>query len=268
MLLVADKPSDLRVDIPSKTVLVIPSIHTHMLAVGNVKPDFVDEILRVVSERANDITIIIPLAKTYFDRASKILSLQSIAEKYGARLTTVQMSEVVDFELPPYKGQSVKVKVLADALEDSIAKVVVNLPTAHNQVILYLSIPTLSYGVINPKDWVKLYHGLRYQHQALAHLAKVVKNVYSFVDGRNVVEGDGPIRGFQRFWGLNIAGDDCGVVDYVTAYGLGLDPMDIGYIYFYFNGRPKVEVPELVEKNRVKIKLTSNVGLLMTWKME
>jgi hypothetical protein len=41
----------------------------------------------------------------------------------------------------------------------------------------------------------------------------------------------------------------------------------LGYLYFYYGGAwPKLKLPPLLEKNRVQIKLTSNVGILLSWK--
>lgn len=127
--------------------------------------------------------------------------------------------------------------------------------------------PTAALQILEPKDSQNLYEGFRALYKYIADIYRIEKNTFCISDGKFVIEGDGPIKGFQRYWGFLTVGDNCAEVDYVTSKALGVNPEDLGYLYFYYGGNlPSIRLPELLDKNRIQIKLTSNVGILLSWK--
>ena len=255
-----------RISASSSEVFVVPGVHSHIPTPANTRLEMLESVLSQLQGR--DITILVPLGKSYYEKALKTLGIEPLARKYGARTTCPQLAADTYIETSMHGGRRARVKAVSGMLDGGIEKVVIATPTTHSQLIIYLTLPTLVFATINPKDWQLLYEGFKTLHMNVAHVARMVQNTTCIADGKTVVEGDGPIRGFQRHWGLIIYGRDCGEVDYVAAYGLGMDPMDLGYIYFYFNGEPKVDVPEYVEKSRISVKPPSNLGLQLTWKKE
>ena len=48
------------------------------------------------------------------------------------------------------------------------------------------------------------------------------------------MEGDGPIAGKVIDWGVAVASLDAIAADSLTAYLMGFDPLEIGYIYYCY----------------------------------
>ncbi len=255
-----------RIAVSSSEILVVPGIHSHVPTPANTRLEMLEAVLSQLQGR--DITILMPLGKSYYEKALKTLGIEPLARKYGAKTTCSQLAADVHIETAMHGGKRAKVKAVSAMFDEGIEKVVIATPTTHGQTIVYLTIPTLAFATINPKDWQLLYEGFKTLYMNIAYVARRVSRTTCIADGKTIIEGDGPIRGFQRHWGVIVYGNDCGEVDYVTAYGLGMDPMDLGYIYFYFDGKPSIDVPEYVRNSRIAIKPPSNLGLQLTWKKE
>ncbi|CCC82251.1 DUF362 domain-containing protein [Thermoproteus tenax] len=254
-------------DIPNKDALLLLAVHSYIPVPSNPRPEIIEAVLERLQGR--DITITFSMSKSYFEKAVKILGLEKLAAKYRAKILQVQGNARERLELQSPTGKKVVVKALQQAFDDSLMKIALAMPVSHSQTILYLSMPTASLNVIDPKDLQNLYEGFRHLYKYISDIYKQEKNIVCLIDGKFVVEGDGPVKGFQRYWGLTIYGDNCGEVDYATAWGLGVQPLDIGYIYFYFDGRePAIEMPKTLAENRTKIKLSSNVGIQLSWKRQ
>lgn len=260
-------PDAIPKELPKKDALILLAVHSYIPTPSNPRPEVIEAILERLQGR--DVSIAFSMPKSYFEKAVKILGLEKLANKYKARILQVQGNAKEKIELTSTTGNKVRVKVLPQALDESVMKIAVAMPVSHSQVILYLTMPTASLNIVDPKDAQNLYEGFRPLYKYIADLYKIQKNYFCIIDGKFVIEGDGPIKGFQRYWGVTVYGDNCGETDYATAWGLGLDPFDLGYLYFYFEGRqPSLEVPKALVDNKTKIKLSSNVGIQLAWKRE
>lgn len=248
-----------------RDALIVLAVHSYIPIPSNPRPEMIEMVLERLQGR--DVTITFSMPKSYFEKAVKILGLEKLAAKYKAKILQVQGNAKEKIELQSPTGRKIQVKALAQAFDESLMKVALAMPVSHSQVILYLTMPTASLNVIDPKDAQNLYEGFRPLYKYIADIYRMEKNVVCLVDGKFVVEGDGPVKGFQRYWGLTIYGDNCGEVDYATSWGLGVQPLDLGYLYFYFDGRePALEMPKLLNDNKTRIKLSSNVGIQLSWK--
>lgn len=258
-------PADSALPIPKKDALIVLAVHSYIPSQSNPRPEFVEAILQALQER--DVSITFSMPKSYFEKAVKIIGLEKLAGKYGARIVQPHQHANFKLELDSPRGAKIKVRALEAAFDESLLKIVVAIPVSHPQTILYLTTPTAALQVLEPKDAQNLYEGFRPLYKYIADIYKLEKNTLCIVDGKFVIEGDGPIKGFQRYWGVAVTGENCAEVDYITAHALGVNPEDLGYLYFYYGGAwPKTPLPPLLEKNKLSIKLTSNVGILLTWK--
>lgn len=256
---------DTEIAIPKKDALIVLAVHSYIPSQANPRPEFLETILQNLQGR--DVAITFSMPKSYFEKAVKIMGLERLAAKYGAKIIQPHQHATYRLDLQSPRGGKITVRALEAAFDDSIMKVVVAIPVSHPQSILYLTTTTAALQVLEPKDAQNLYEGFRALYKYIADIYRAEKNTFCISDGKYVVEGDGPIKGFQRYWGLVVVGHNCADVDYITSKALGVNPEDLGYLYFYYGGNwPSIEMPELLERNKIQIKLTSNVGILLSWK--
>ncbi|MGC8993855.1 MAG: DUF362 domain-containing protein [Pyrobaculum sp.] len=257
--------ADSALPIPKKDAMIVLAVHSYIPSQANPRPEFVESILQALQGR--DVSITFSMPKSYFEKAVKIMGLEKMAGRYGAKIVQPHQSASYRLELESPRGAKIKVRALEAAFDESLLKIVVAIPVSHPQTILYLTTPTAALHVLEPKDAQNLYEGFRPLYKYIADIYRLEKNTLCIADGKFIIEGDGPIKGFQRYWGVVVMGDNCAEVDNATAQALGVNPEDLGYLYFYYGGQPpKTPLPPLLEKNKLSIKLTSNVGILLTWK--
>ncbi|MEM0370728.1 MAG: hypothetical protein QXK71_01430 [Pyrobaculum sp.] len=257
--------ADTEINIPKKDALIVIAVHSYIPSQANPRQDLLETILQNLQGR--DVAITFSMPKSYFEKAVKIMGLEKLAAKYGARIIQPHQHANYRLDLQSPRGGKITVRALEAAFDESIMKVVVAIPVSHPQSILYLTMPTAALQILEPKDSQNLYEGFRALYKYIADIYRIEKNTFCISDGKFVIEGDGPIKGFQRYWGFLTVGDNCAEVDYVTSKALGVNPEDLGYLYFYYGGNlPSIRLPELLDKNRIQIKLTSNVGILLSWK--
>jgi Uncharacterized conserved protein len=245
-------PANGELPIPKKDTLIVLAVHSYIPSQANPRPELIEAILQSLQGR--DVSITFSMPKSYFEKAVKIMGLEKLVGKYGARILSPHQHADYRLELETTRGTKVSVKALGVAFDESLVKLVVSIPVSHPQTILYLTMPTAALQILEPKEAQNLYEGFRALYKYIADIYKMQKNTYCMADGKFVIEGDGPIKGFQRYWGVIVTGENCAEVDYVTAQALGVDPGDIGYLYFYYNGSwPKLKLPPLLEKNKIQI---------------
>lgn len=258
-------PADADLPIPKRDALVVLAVHSYIPSQSNPRAELVEMLLRSLQGR--DVSITFSMPKSYFEKAVKIMGLEKLAASYGAKIIQPQQHATYRLELETPRGGKIAVKAIGAAFDESLLKIVVSIPVSHPQTILYLTTPAAALQILDPKDAQGLYEGFRALYKYIAEIYRLEKNTFCIADGKFVIEGDGPIKGFQRYWGIAVVGENCAEVDYATAQALGVSPEDLGYLYFYYGGVwPKLKLPQLLEKNKIQVKLTSNVGILLSWK--
>ena len=69
-------------------------------------------------------------------------------------------------------------------------------------------------------------------NQDIAMLATKLMPHLGVIDGVMGMEGNGPVSGTPKRWGVILASINPVSLDAATAYAMGFDPSDIGYLYF------------------------------------
>jgi len=81
-------------------------------------------------------------------------------------------------------------------------------------------------------DKVAIHQGYKAININLYRLARLVWPHLSIIDGFEGMEGDGPTSGSPVPWRIALAGTDPLAVDSLTAYLMGFDPDEVGYLYY------------------------------------
>lgn len=89
------------------------------------------------------------------------------------------------------------------------------------------------HGFSNRNEWAQYYPAaIKQLHQNLVTLLRIHTPDIGIIDGFVAMEGNGPVEGSAKPLGIAVAGTDPVAVDAVTANILGINPLDIGYLYY------------------------------------
>jgi uncharacterized protein (DUF362 family) len=89
------------------------------------------------------------------------------------------------------------------------------------------------HGFSNRSEWTHYYPAaIKQLHKNLVTLLQTYTPDIGIIDGFVAMEGNGPVAGSAKPLGIAVAGTDPVAVDAVTANILGINPLDIGYLYY------------------------------------
>lgn len=170
------------------------------------------------------------------------LGYMSLPDEYSVSLIDLQEEDDwVEMPLLNKDCQEVKVKV-SRALMDCGCRISAASAKTHDTVIITAGWKNMM-GAIALDDKVKM-HGCNSHRervltseveilpQNLIRLAKFIPPHISVIDGFIGMEGDGPVRGNEKYLGIAIASTDYVAADAVCAKAMGFDPMEISYLYY------------------------------------
>lgn len=143
----------------------------------------------------------------------------------------------------------------------------------HDTVIVTLSIKNIVMGAIK-RGWKhemhKGYYSINYN---IAKLATHLMPDIGIVDGVEAMEGNGPISGTSKKWGVVFASTNPVNLDAVVAYAMGFNPMDIGYLYFLWKwGYGEIDISKIrvvgesIESIKTVFKPHSTYRSQLSWK--
>ena len=143
----------------------------------------------------------------------------------------------------------------------------------HDTVVVTLSIKNMSVGAIHRDDRPKIHQEYYYTNLNIAKIATLVMPDIGVVDGVIGMEGNGPVGGTPKKWGVVFASTNPVHLDAIVAYCMGFNPVDIGYLYFLNRwGYGEIEpskIPIIGEKPdnvKIKFKPHSTYHAQLSWK--
>lgn len=167
-------------------------------------------------------------------------SFKDALERYGYYRLKDYDVEFLDLDKDDYEEfyvwnrnleRNVKVRVSKTLLESDYLVSIVR-PKTHDTVIVTLSIKNVVVGAILPGDRYKIHQGYKAINLSIAYLATRLMPKLSLIDGYMGMEGNGPIGGTPVQLGVSLGGFNPVSVDAATAYLIGFDPRDIGYLNY------------------------------------
>lgn len=170
------------------------------------------------------------------------LGYVSLPEEYDASLVDLdEEGDWTDMYLLNRDYQEVKVKV-SRTVVDCKCRISAAVAKTHDAVIMTASWKNIM-GALASRDKVKM-HGCNSHRervltsevailpQNLVRLAKLVPPHISIIDGFIGMEGNGPVRGNEKYLGMAITSTDFVAADAVCAKAMGFEPMEISYLYY------------------------------------
>ncbi len=193
-----------------------------------------------------------------------------LASEYDAMLMDLNSDDWEEVEVLDSRLQPMKVRLARTVLESDF-RISVTPPKTHDTVIVTLSLKNIIVGSLirdqggasalislarrftpswlssSPlaqkvkarsskalfrNDKAAIHQGYKAINLNLCRLARLVWPHLSVIDGFEGMEGNGPVLGSPVPWRIALAGTDPLAVDSLTAYLMGFDPDEIGYLHY------------------------------------
>ena len=164
---------------------------------------------------------------------------RALAEEFGATLVDLNAAATTTLEVFDEEFRPLAVRVARPVLESDV-RIAVGPPKTHDAVIVTLSLKNMVMGAVvragrgmGPDDdkWA-MHQGYRAMNVNLFLVARDVWPHLGVVDGHVAMEGEGPIHGSAVPWGFAAASLDPLALDYVVCKMMGVEPRDVGYLYY------------------------------------
>ena len=172
----------------------------------------------------------------------KKLDYTSLVDEYAVSLNNPQEdNDWVDAYLLNRSYQEVRVKISRRIFECG-CRISAAVAKTHDTVTVTGSWKNMM-GALALEDKVKMHgcnsHGERILiseveilPQNLIRIAKIVPPHISVIDGFIGMEGEGPVRGTEKYLGIAIASTDFVSADAVCAKAMGFEPLEISYLKY------------------------------------
>ncbi len=178
-----------------------------------------------------------------------------------------------EIELIDEYGKTYRVPISSIVLDNRYVRISPCRAKTHDTVIVTLSIKNIVVGSIKRGYKSRIHRGYYSINYAIAKLATYIMPDLGIVDGVEAMEGDGPVSGSPKRWGVVFASTNPVNLDIAVSYGMGFDPHDIGYLYLLANwGYGELDISririigESLESIRTKFKPHSTYRDQLSWK--
>ena len=138
----------------------------------------------------------------------------------------------VEYRLVDEHGEEFTVYVSKLLLDKSFVKISPCRAKTHDTVVVTLSIKNMVMGAIRRGYKPRMHRGYYTINYNIALLATELMPDLGIVDGVVGMEGNGPVGGEPKKWGVVFASTNPVNLDVTVAYAMGFNPRDIGYLYF------------------------------------
>lgn len=254
-----------------------------------VKPNFVSSYTYL---SATPVEAVEPLLSYIFNKfnVSEILivesptvgSLNDAIKNYGYdRLRNLYKVEFIDLENYDYQmvtlvdehNREYTVYVSKLLMDKNFVRISICRAKTHDTVVVTLSIKNIVVGAIKRSWRHEIHRGYATINYAIAKLATHLMPDLGVIDGVEAMEGNGPISGTVKRWGAVFASINPVNLDAVTAYAMGFDPHDIGYLYLLNKwGYGEIDIDKVniigtsIEEVKTRFKPHSTHREQLSWK--
>ena len=155
-----------------------------------------------------------------------------ILKEYGVDFIDLNEDDCFEYRVyDKYFRREVEVRIAKTVLKFKDSMVSICRPKTHDTVVVTLSLKNIAVGIIKREDKWKIHQGYGAINATIARLALDFPPRLAIIDGHIGMEGDGPVYGMPKKWGVGVAGLDGFYVDVLTTWMMGFDPKNVGYLY-------------------------------------
>lgn len=255
-----------------------------------IKPNFVSTYTYLSATPRETVEAILEFIHNNFN-VSEIIIAESPAigsawngfKNYGyyelkKRFGDIELADLDDYdykeiELVDEYGKTFRVPISSILLDNRYVRISPCRAKTHDTVIVTLSIKNIVVGSIRRGYKSRIHRGYYTINYAIAKLATYIMSDLGVVDGVEAMEGNGPVAGDPKRWGVVFASINPVNLDIAVSYGMGFDPHDIGYLYLLANwGYGELDVSKIrvvgesLESIRTKFKPHSTYRDQLSWK--
>jgi len=155
-----------------------------------------------------------------------------LKKKYKVDFLYLDEDDFEPFEVYNSSGEIFHVNIAKTVLKEDFFKISICRPKTHNTVVVTLTVKNMAMGVLPRSDKPKMHQGYYYINLNIAKVAGKVLPDLGVIDGLVGMEGNGPVSGEPKKWGVFAASTNPVELDAIIAYAMGFNPKDIGYLYF------------------------------------
>lgn len=160
------------------------------------------------------------------------LGLLELRKNYNLDFLDIHEDETVEIPIFDSKLNEFYIPISRTLLKSEFLLSVCRAKT-HDTVITTLSIKNVAVGgIVGKINRPRIHQGYRAINVNIAILAALMYPDYSLIDGRVGMEGNGPVSGSRKDWGVIFSGKNPVEVDSLASYCMGFDPRSIGYLYY------------------------------------
>jgi len=218
-----------------KKFLIKPNFVSTSVYLSATPRETVDAILNYLYENldVSEVLIVESPASTRAEEGYRNYGYYELRKKYpGLEFGDLDDYEQVEFKLVDEHGEEFSVYVSRLLLDKSFVKISPCRAKTHDTVVVTLSIKNMVMGGIRRGYKPRMHRGYYSINYNIALLATKMMPDLGVVDGVIGMEGDGPVFGKPKKWGVVFVSTNPVNLDAAVAYGMGFDPRDIGYLYF------------------------------------
>ena len=214
-----------------------------------IKPNFVSTHVSLSATPVDSVKALIDFIYKYVGRRHIIIaegpalgSIDTALRNYGY----IDLKDEYDVEFfdinedPEYEVFKVYSRSLRGDVKVRVSKTVLEAdyrisicrPKTHDTVVVTLSVKNMVMGAIMGSDKSKMHQGYIAINMNIAEMARYLMPELAIIDGYVGMEGNGPVGGSPVKWGVALAGTNPVEVDALTAWLMGFEPEDVGYLFF------------------------------------
>jgi len=256
--------------------LIKPNFVTAYNSLATTPLKTVEPVLDFIYSRFNVSEVVIaetPAVGT-LDEALRNYGYTALRQKYsGVEFLDLDEYDQEMLILKDVYGNEFEVYVSKILLDRSFVKISPCRAKTHDTVVVTLSIKNMVMGGIKNAYRRRMHSDYLAINYNIAKLAVHLMPDIGVVDGVVAMEGNGPISGYPKNWGVVFASTNPVNLDSVVAYAMGFNPGDVGYLYFLSKwGYGEIDmsrvdiVGESIESVKTTFKPHYSYGQQLSWK--
>ncbi|MEM2739262.1 MAG: DUF362 domain-containing protein [Candidatus Bathyarchaeia archaeon] len=213
-------------------VVVKPNFVSAYSYLSATPVECVEETLKFLLRLANPREMIVAETPTIgsFREAIERFGYKALKDRYDVELCDLDGYGYEEVEIVDREGRPCFIPVSKLILESDFRVSAIR-PKTHDVVVVTLSLKNMVVGSVKKGYRQLLHRGYWQINYNIARIAVYVMPHLAVADGYEAMEGDGPVNGSPRRWGVYFASTNPISLDSTVAYAMGFNAYDIGYLY-------------------------------------